>query len=170
MGHRFWRDWSAGLAVVERLAGGPLPACVELEAFDYGAIAVMQHLEDRRGRYHRCVFVAAEQRGRPRGRSYAYRWTGGAVEPALVQRLITEAGAGVVALDPVLAICGHFRVLPRDVRVVEIEPVDTSWGEGLSPELQAVLPRIAEEVLEQALVPGDRGAPALRGGRRRGGN
>lgn len=160
VGHRFWRDRSAGLAVVDRLGQRALPAYVDVEHFDFGAIAAMQRLEERRGLYRRCVFVAAEERGRVPGRTYPYRWPGDVPDPGLVQRLITEAGAGVVAIDPLLVICTYFGVLPDEVYVVEIEPVDTSWGEGFSPEVEALLPRVERQVLALARAAPARGCGA----------
>lgn len=150
VGHRCWRDRSLGPVLADRLARRRLPEYVDVEDFSFGAIAMMQRLQDRTGLYRRCVFVAAEERGRRPGRVYAYRWPGQHCDPRLVQRLITEAGAGVVALDPLLVICTHFGVLPREVLVVEVEPAEVSWGECLSPRVEALLPRLERRVLRLA--------------------
>jgi hypothetical protein len=46
----------------------------------------------------------------------------------------------------VLVVCGALGGLPKDVRVVEVEPADEGWGEGFSGDVAAKIPEIVEAV------------------------
>ena len=59
---------------------------------------------------------------------------------------MSEAVTGVISLDNLLVVTEAFGAFPDDVRVVEAEPADESWGEGFSPELEARLSEIEETV------------------------
>ena len=110
-----------------------------MEDFGFGAIAMAQRLED--DLFERVVFVAAEVRHRPPATMRLERHRKQDLPPELVQAYITEAGAGVVAIDPLLAITQHFDALPAETWILEVEPVDTGWGDGLSPQVESLYPR-----------------------------
>ena len=89
----------------------------------------------------RIVFVAGEVRQRPPATLRLQRHRQQDLPPELVQAYITEAGAGVVAIDPLLAIAQYFDALPAETWILEVEPVDTGWGDGLSPQVESLYPR-----------------------------
>ena len=64
-----------------------------------------------------------------------------------IQIRVTEAVTGIISLDALLAVVGHFGALPPRVRVVEVEPADESWGDGFSSVLASRLETI-EEMIE----------------------
>ena len=49
---------------------------------------------------------------------------------------------GVISLENLLVIATSFGKLPRDVVVIEVEAADDTWGEGLTPVIEAVLPQV----------------------------
>jgi hypothetical protein len=71
-------------------------------------------------------------RGREPGVLYSYRYDRPLPSDVEVQERVREAGAGVVDLDHLLIIAQRFGVLPSDVLVIELEPVDVSPGIELS--------------------------------------
>lgn len=144
IGYRNLRDGSVGTWVADTLAaraGGR----VEVEDVSYHPVGLTQNLQDRAS-YARIVFVAAVARGREPGTVTSYRWDRVLPDPAEVQTRVSEAVTGVISLDNTLIVCEALGALPDDVRVVEVEPADESWGEEFSPTLEARLGEILEAV------------------------
>jgi hydrogenase maturation protease len=156
VGYAYLRDGSLGPLVVADLAREAWPAGVVVEDLSYGPIAVMQRLQDASPPFARLVLVAAVRRGRPPGSVTAYRWDGRLPPADEIQARVAEAVTGVIALDNLLAVVGFFDALPGEVHVVEVEPADEGWGEGLSAVVEAARDRVEEAVRALALD----GAPA----------
>src|SRR5205085_1097001 len=129
------------------------PAGVEVADLGYGALLVVQDLEDAQPPYDRIVFLSAMSRGRTPGRLYRRRWTGVRPDGDEVQARIREAGAGVIDVDHLLVIAEHFRVLPRDVVVIELEPADTAAGPAMSASATALLSEMRDMVRAEARAP-----------------
>ncbi len=118
---------------------------VEVEDLSYGPVAISHNLHDRPP-YDRLVLVSGVSRGRVPGTIERYRWDGALPSRDDIQERVAEAVTGVISLDNLLIVCGALGGLPDDVRVIEVEPADESWGEGFSPEIEAKLPEILEAV------------------------
>ncbi len=144
VGHRLWRDLSAGITWMNRLRELSWPAHVVIEDFGFGAIAMMQQLEDTP--FDRAIFLGAETRARPPGTLHVSRYFPHNPAPELVQAHMAEAGGGVVTIDSLLVIIEHFGVLPRETWVVEVEPEDRGWGEGESATVAALFSSVVEHV------------------------
>jgi hypothetical protein len=81
------------------------------------------------------------------------------VDAGEVQERIREAGAGVIDVDHLLVIAHYLNALPRDVVCIELEPLETAGGEGLSA---AGVERLAEAIAlarAHALAPARHNAP-----------
>ena len=141
VGYRWMRDASFGLVASDALARESWPDGVEVADLGYGALYVALDLADARPRYDRLVLLAGVTRGREQGRLYRTRWSPRSVDDAELQARIREAGAGVVDLDHLLVIAQHFGGLPGDVVCIELEPVDSHGGDGLSELAAARLPQ-----------------------------
>lgn len=151
VGYGNLRDLSAGPLLVERL--GNVGDVVDVEDLSYSPIDVLFTLQ-RRAPYRALVLVGAVGRGDPPGTVRRRRWTAPAIAPEELQSRIAEAVTGVISLDNHLHILAHFGALPERTSVVEIEPADTEWGEGVSAPVAAALERAAaivrDEVAEAA--------------------
>ncbi len=135
VGYRDLRDHSVGGAVVDRLAGYPWPHDVCVEDLSYNPVAVVQRLQDEPPDrpFDRAVFVGSVERaGRPAGTVAAYRWDGVLPPAEDIQRAVSEAVTGVIALDNTLVVARHFDALPDDVVVIEVEPADHAFGDGFT--------------------------------------
>ena len=126
---------------------------MEVADLGYGAIYVAQDLADTRPPYDRVILLAGMARGRTPGQIYRTRWESIAPDPDDLVARIREAGAGVIDPDHLLLIAQHFGVLPDDVVVIELEPVDATGGEGLSPEATGRLHEVIELARREALAP-----------------
>lgn len=133
VGYTFLGDLSFGAILVERLRRLPWPSSVAIEDVSYNPITVMDWLRDVPDRFDRAVLISAVERGDEPGHLRRSRWTATAHSTAEVQACVAEAVTGSIGLDNLLVIGTHFGLLPKDTTVIELEPVDSGWGEGLSP-------------------------------------
>jgi hydrogenase maturation protease len=144
VGYRYLRDGSVGPLVADTLTARAGDG-IEVEDLSYGPVQLSHNLEARKP-YDRLVLVGAVRRGRAPAAVEQYRWDGALPPPDEIQARVAEAVTGVISLDNLLVVCGALDALPRDVRVVEIEPVDESWGEGFSAEVEARMDDLLEAV------------------------
>lgn len=136
VGYRNLRDLSVGPLAIERF--GPRAAAIDVEDLSYGPIDVLFLLQ-RRQPYAAAIFIAAVPRGREPGTVTRTRWTAPVTTTEALQERVAEAVTGVISIDNLLAICAHFRALPADVTLIEIEPSADGWGEALSAEGEKAL-------------------------------
>ncbi len=144
VGYRYLRDGALGPYMSDKLtprAGNG----VEVEDLGYHPVGFTQNLQDRPD-YDRIVLVAAIERGREPGTVKAYRWDHALPPAAEIQERVSEAVTGTISLDNLLIVTEAFGAFPDDVRVVEVEPADETWGEGFSPEVEEKLAEIEEAV------------------------
>lgn len=151
VGYHNLRDLSVGPVLLPALRQLDWPADVEIDDLSFGPIAVVQRFQDRPAYYDRIVFVSAVERGREPGCVYVYRWNGDLPDADEIQARVGEAVTGVISLDNLLIIAQHHGVLPADVIVVEVEPVDTGWGEGFTPPVEVALNEAIDVVRQVAL-------------------
>lgn len=142
VGYTSLRDGSAGPLLVERMAG-TLGPDVDVEDLSYSPIDVMFLLQRREPAYARAIFVGAVARGAPSGTIRVSRWDPEPESPEVLQGRVAEAVAGVISLENLLHINAHFKALPEEVTVIEIEPEDEAWGEGLTPTMERALGEVA---------------------------
>lgn len=152
VGYQFLRDLSVGPAVVELLQQLEWPPAVEIDDLSFGPIAIVQGLQGRSVAYERVILISAVQRGREPGRVYTYRWEGQLPDVDEIQDRIREALTGVISPDNLLVIMQYFGVLPADVRVIEVEPLDILWGPGFSDPVSAALSEVIDTARREALA------------------
>ena len=152
VGYSYLRDGSVGPLVVAELAREAWPDGVLVEDLSYGPIAVLQRLQEADPPFDRLVLVAAVRRGRAPGTVTTYRWDHRLPDAAEIQARVAEAVTGVISLDNLLVVVGFFNALPRNVSVLEVEPEDEGWGEGLSRVVEAAWPRVIDGLRELADV------------------
>jgi hypothetical protein len=142
------------VCVADRLAGRTWPGDVVVEDLSYNPIAVVQRLEDEPPgqRFARAVLVAGVERpGRVPATVTAYRWDGVLPPADEIQRAVTEAVTGVIALDNTLVVARHLGALPDEVLVVEVEPVLHEFGESFSAPVAAVFDAACDLVARLAV-------------------
>ncbi len=152
VGYRWQRDASFGLVASDALAGLDWPPDIQVADLGYGAIYVAQDLADMQPSLRRLILLAGTQRGREPAQLTVYRDERAPASPEEIQARIREAGAGVVDLDHLLVIARHLEALPGDVLVIEVEPLDVLGGEGLSPQVERLLPEVMALVHREALA------------------
>lgn len=151
VGYRFQRDASFGLLAGDALAALDWPHGVAVEDLGYGALYAAQDIAAAEPPYDRVILLAGTERGREPGTLSRTQWAPAEVTAEELQERIREAGAGVIDLDHLLLIAAHFRALPADVLLIELEPVDSAGGDGLSETAAARL-REAIEIARAAAL------------------
>ncbi len=142
-------DYSIGIEVQERLSERDAPPNVVVEDLSYNPIAIIQRLGDEPpdDRFGRIVVVSAVKRGdRPPGTADCYRWDRVMPVDEEVQRAVTDAVTGIIAMDNTLVIANYFGALPDEVVVAEVEPETHEFGASFSPGVSSAFDRICDLV------------------------
>ena len=138
VGYRYTRDLAFGPLLIDRLRGAPWLDGIEVEDLSYAPIAIVQRWQE--APYDRIVLIGAVARGfRLAGTLCRYCPTGILPDPDEIQDRVGEALTGIVSLDNLLIVTRNFGALPRDVEVIEVEPHDLGWGDGLSPRVSEAM-------------------------------
>lgn len=146
-------DYSIGIDVIEALAEWAAPPDVVVEDLSYNPISVVQRFgDDLPGSgFRRAVFVSSVKRGtRPSGTVACYRWDGILPEDSEIHQAITEAVTGIIALENTLVIAQHFKALPAEVVVIEVEPEMHEFGNTRTPAVEEAFGRACELAREFA--------------------
>lgn len=158
VGYRDLRDHSVGPLMVDRLQDRSWRGEVSVEDLSFGPIAVVQRLQDDppERSFGLAIFVAGMPRPpwREPGSITCYLWDGVLPGSEEVQRAVTEAVTGVIALDNTLTVCGHFQVLPHLVVVVEVEPLVHEFGEEFSEPVARAFDEAHDLIVSLAEMPG----------------
>lgn len=151
----FQSDLDLGRLAVERLRRDGLGADVVAEDLHYGAVAVVQRLEELRP--HTLILVTAVPRGRRPGSVERRVVQPAAVDPAEFQAAVGDAVTGYVHIDLLVEVATGFGALPPRTVAVEVEPERTGPGEGLSAAaaggLEVALELVRRELAACAPVP-----------------
>ena len=139
IGYAWQGDLAFGTTVVEALRALAWPAGVEIADLSHNPIAVFQQI--RAQRYTQLILIGAVQRGRPPGTLFTYRPTDALPHVDEIQARIVESGSGIISLDNIVIISRFYDALPPDTQIIEVEPVEDSWGAGLSPAVHVAVSR-----------------------------
>ncbi|MGQ0571871.1 MAG: hydrogenase maturation protease [Armatimonadota bacterium] len=144
VGYRFTRDLSFGPLLIDRLHGAAWLDGIEVEDLSYAPIAIVHRWQE--APYDRVILVGAMARGRLAGTLCRYCPTLVLPDPEEIQERVGEALTGIISLENLVIVTQHFGVLPRDAEVIEVEPHDLGWGDGLSPQIRDVMAPAIEMV------------------------
>jgi len=139
VGELFQGDLDLGRLAAERLQDAARPPDVLVEELHYGAVAVVQRLQEIGA--DSMILVGAVRRGRIPGTVERRLAQPVELEPAELQAAVGDAVTGYVGMDLILEVATGFGALPRRCVVVEVEPEYTGSGEGLTASAAAGLER-----------------------------
>ncbi len=148
VGQLYQGDLDLGRHAVEVLAGQDLGAGVVVEDLHYGAVAVVQRLEDLRPAS--LVLVGAAQRGRPAGTLERRRVRGVDRPPEELQLAVGDAVTGYVTIDLVVEVAFALGALPARTVTIEVEPVSVEPAEGLSPRAERLVGEVVRLAAQEA--------------------
>lgn len=144
VGELFQGDLDLGRLAVRDLQGEANPPRILVEELHYGAVAVVQRLQELG--VDSLILVGAVRRGRLPG-SVHRRWVRAPVLRAdELQAAVGDAVTGYVGVDLILEVATGLGALPARTVTVEVEPEHVGPGEGLTPSASAGLARAVELV------------------------
>lgn len=147
VGNPWLRDLDFGPQFVRKLKGMEWPDDVLLEDAAVAAHRVLHLLQEATP--DRVIFVAGFPRGDPPGTIRRIPADTSVPDPSLVEGMLGEAAGGVVDFDHTLVVVRHFNALPPDTTILEVEALDTAFGTGFSPEVEASIERVTEMVQKE---------------------
>lgn len=151
VGHPNLKDLSFGQVLLQHLQTDAWPDFVTLENLSFGAIAVLQWFEDAPGKFDRVVFITAAERHRAPGTLETYRWQFPLLDETKVQDAVAESVTGIISIDNLLLILQQFHALPAEVKIIELEPVESDIGFACSEAITARFDEYTELVRRIAL-------------------
>ena len=137
VGQLYQGDLDLGRHAVDRLAAEALGPDVLVEELHYGAVAVVQRLQELRP--GALVLVGAVARGRPPGAVERRPIRDLRLPPERVQRAVGDAVTGYVTLDLLVEVAAGLGALPTRTTAIEAEPARTGPAERLSEQAEAAL-------------------------------
>ncbi len=140
-------DLDLGRIAAQRLSEADLGPGVLVEELAYGAVAVVQRLEELRPKA--LVLVGAAERGRAPATVERRRYEPTERAAQEVQVAVGEAVVGYVSIDLLLEVAAGLGALPKRTVAIEVEPASQEPSETLSPAAQEGLERALELVGEE---------------------
>lgn len=145
VGELYQGDLDLGRRAAERLATTDLGQDVLVEDLYYGAVAVVQRLEEVRP--HTLVLVGAAERGREPGTVERRRIERLDIDAADLQVAVGDAATGYVTMELVVEVAWGLGALPPRTIAIEVEPEPHDGPrEELSASARAGLARACELV------------------------
>jgi len=142
------RDLDFGTQFILRVEKERWPEGVLLEDLSYAAHRVLHRLQEIVPT--KVVLVGAMPRDvDPPGTIRRYTLDLTPPPPEEVHERLAEAVGGIIDLDHTLAVVRHWRALPTDTTVIEVEPEDRSFGLGFSDPVEQAMEEVLRLVREE---------------------
>tara|TARA_R100000935_G_scaffold21665_1_gene40095 strand:- start:10030 stop:10578 length:549 start_codon:yes stop_codon:yes gene_type:complete len=152
VGYQLLGNHSVGPNLLPKLQAIKWPDDVVVDEMNWGPIAIIQYLESLEVPFDRVVFlVAIERAHRKIGEISLYKWMGGLPDDKQIQACVGDAATGVISVENLLVIGEHFKVWPKEVYLIDVEPGMEIAGEQFTKKVVAQVPKILELTRQIAL-------------------
>ncbi len=140
LGNPMRGDDGVGIRVIQSLAGQTLPDGVEVVDGGTQGLGIVNLMEGRQ----RVIVVDAANVGKAPGEFVCFT-------PADARLLGDDQSLSVhsAGLRDALLLAKVLQVLPDEVVIVGVQPATLDWDDGLSPEVEAAVPRIVGCILDE---------------------
>lgn len=143
VGYHNLRNHSIGPALLPQLQKMKWAEGVDIDELNWGPIAVVQKFQSLPTPYERVILISALERpGRQIGDITVFQWQGKLPDEEMIQRCIGDAVTGVISVENLLIIGEYFKIWPKEIVVVDVEPGPEEAGEELTTEVQQAIPDI----------------------------
>jgi Ni,Fe-hydrogenase maturation factor len=152
VGYQLLGNHSVGPNLLPKLQAINWPEGVVVDEMNWGPIAVVQYLESLETPFDRVVFlVAIERAHRDIGEISLYQWKGGLPDDKQIQACVGDAATGVISVENLLVIGEHFKVWPKEVYLIDVEPGMEIAGEQFTKNVTDQISNILELIKRVAL-------------------
>ncbi len=142
LGHPWRGDDGVGPRLVAELAARPLPPGVALRDGGTGGLDLLHTLEG----WERVIVVDAADMGQEPGTFVRFTPQEARLIPKFTEGSVSIHNAG---LSDVLTLAGALGCSLPEIVIFGVQPAYVGWREGLSPAVEAILPRLIAAVLEE---------------------
>ena len=147
VGYAILSNHSIGPILLPHLKKMEWPSGVSVDELNWGPIAVVQQFEALEIPYDKVVLlVAIERQHREIGDINVFQWKGSLPDEKQIQACIGDAATGVISVENLLVIGEYFKVWPKEVFLVDVEPGPEVAGEHLTTEVGENVPDILKRV------------------------
>ena len=109
---------------------------VVVEEMNWGPIAIVQWFQALDKPFERVVLFTAIQRPKRKiGDITIFKWGGGTPNDREVQARVGDAVTGVISPENLLIIGEYFKIWPKEVYMIDVEPGPEKAGETLTTEV-----------------------------------
>jgi len=144
VGELFQGDLDLGRLAAERLQDEARPARIMVEELHYGAVAVVQRIQELRA--DSMILVGAVRGDRPPGSVLRRLVAPVSLSAGEMQAAVGDAVTGYVGIELIIEVAAGLGALPARTVVVQVEPEHVGPGEGLTATATAGLERAVELV------------------------
>lgn len=149
VGYQLLSNHSVGPILLPQLKEIHWPDNVIIEEMNWGPIAIVQYFQTLKIPFDRVIFlVAIERSSRNIGEIDLYRWMGYLPDETQIQACVGDAATGVISVENLLVIGEYFKIWPKEVYLLDVEPGPEQAGEYLTAEVSEKIPEILR-ILEQ---------------------
>jgi hypothetical protein len=147
VGYHLLQNHSVGPILLPQLKKMDWPAQVTVEEMNWGPIAIVQYFQTLEIPFDRIVFlVAIERPDRKIGNIDLFQWRGGLPSETQIQACIGDAATGVISIDNLLIIGEFFKIWPKEVYLIDVEPGPETAGEHLTEEVNRQFSQILRDI------------------------
>jgi len=144
VGELFQGDLDLGRLAADRLANEAKPSRIWVEELHYGAVAVVQRIQELGA--DTMILVGAVRRDGLPGSVHRRLVRPPSLGTQELQAAIGDAVTGYVGINLIIEVATGLRALPRRTVVFEVEPEHVGPGEGLTASASAGLDRAVDLV------------------------
>ena len=137
VGYHLLQNHSVGPILFEDLKKMKFSKKVEVEEMNWGPIAIVQYFQSLAVPFDRLIFlVAIERPDRKVGTIDVFKWKGGLPSETQIQACVGDAATGVISVENLLIIGEFFKIWPKELYLVDVEPGPEIAGEHLTLEVE----------------------------------
>ena len=147
VGYHILSNHSIGPILLPNLREQDWPEGVFVDELNWGPIAVVQQFEATEVPYDRIILLTAIERSeRAIGDLTVFQWLGGLPDEQQIQACVGDAATGVISVENLLVIGQYFKVWPKEVFLVDVEPGPEVAGEHLTATVAVKVPQVIETI------------------------
>lgn len=144
VGYHNLSNYSVGPLLLPIIRQMDWPEMVTIEELHWGPIAIVQYFESLAEPFERVVILTAlNNPSRSIGEITIHKWAGGLPSEEDIQARVGDAVTGVIGVENLLVIGEYFKIWPKEVFIVDVEPGAEKYG----PELDVEVQEKTEEIL-----------------------